>query len=188
MSDDDRLEDAHVIFFFVGLALGIGGAVVYFLWLKDYELPSSFVSEALYWLVLTAVSVGVGLLVADEFAIAPNEYVKKGLQIAIIIGLLLSALFFGASDEINSVRMDTIQLFVTSLLAFIVGLFVWKVHRLPVYGPFLYLVFLTTGIGFTWFARVTGSTEGQLIAGSFLVGGLLYFGDMYIRKGFEQGR
>ena len=179
---EESSEDSVLIFIF-GLLLGIGGTIVFFVWFKDYEIPPSFLSNLLYWLALAAVSFGVALLIQEEFEAAPNTDVSKALKIAIILGLVLTASFFGGAETINSVSFSTTQLALATSLSFLVGLTVWKVRSVSIYGQFFYVILLTSGIGLTWFARLSGSSQGQVIAAGFLVGALFHFGNSYIKKG-----
>lgn len=169
--------------FLFGLLIGAGGVAAYFLWFQDYKVDASLISEAFFWIALTAVSIGVVLLIKEEFQAALNDYISKGLKIAIILGLVVTGFFFAGAEPINRLSLSTAELAIAAGVAFLLGIFIWKIHAVPIYGQFGYVVVLSSGIGLTWFARLSGGSQTQVIAAGFLIGGLFYFGHAFLKKG-----
>lgn len=169
----------------LGLIAGGGGVASYFIWFQGVEIEALLISEAFFWIAFAAVSVGVVFLIKEEFKGAVNEYISKGLRIAVILGLVMTGCYFSGADFINRISMNTGSLFFTAGIAFLLGVFIWKIQKVPVYGQFGYVLVLTSGIGLTWFARLSGGQQAQIVVGSFLIGALLYFGHYFLNKGME---
>jgi hypothetical protein len=90
---------------------------------------------------------------------------------------------FSGAGLINSLSLSAIELAIAVGFALFVGIFIWKVYAVPVHGQFGYVVVLSAGVGMSWFARLSGGSEAQVIAAGFLVGSLIYFGHAFMKKG-----
>ncbi len=182
MIEVDMNEEKNILgVFAVGVAIGVALAII-FTWVDEKKIPVDSIVLLMFWFILFIATYKAVKMIYEEIEGARNNRIKKGLGMAILLGLLLVAFVFKSHDTIDKITLSN---YLSIPAFFFGGLFFWNIKWLKNYGAFPFIAMLTTSIGCGWYARLLGSDTVKIAMISFFLGSVLFFGITYMRDGLS---